>query len=74
MRLGLTLVLGEMLLLGLALAVGRSLLAGLGLNCVYYAHVGSGELHLRPVLNLKDPADVELFHTVALETAMIVKK
>ena len=45
-----------------------------GLNCVYYAHVGSGELHLRPVLNLKDPADVELFHTVALETAKIVKK
>jgi len=45
-----------------------------GLNCVYYAHVGSGELHLRPVLNLKDPADVELFHTVALETARIVKK
>ncbi|MCX6268630.1 MAG: FAD-binding protein [Bacteroidetes bacterium] len=46
----------------------------LGLNCVYYAHVGSGELHLRPVLNLKDPADVELFHTVALETARLVKK
>ncbi len=45
-----------------------------GLNCVYYAHVGSGELHLRPVLNLKDPRDVELFHTVALETAMLVKK
>ena len=50
------------------------LLARLGLDCVYYAHVGSGELHLRPVLNLKDPADVELFHTVALETAKLVKK
>ncbi len=46
----------------------------LGLDCVYYAHVGSGELHLRPVLNLKDPADVELFHTVALETAKLVKR
>ncbi len=46
----------------------------LNLDCVYYAHVGSGELHLRPVLNLKDPGDVELFHTVALETAKIVKK
>jgi FAD/FMN-containing dehydrogenase/Fe-S oxidoreductase len=45
-----------------------------GLNCVYYAHVGSGELHLRPVLNLKDPSDVELFHTVALESAKLVKK
>jgi len=52
----------------------NQMLAGLGLDCVYYAHVGSGELHLRPVLNLKDPADVELFHTVALETAKLVKK
>jgi len=50
------------------------MLASHGLNCVYYAHAGSGELHLRPVLNLKDPADVELFHTVALETAKLVKK
>jgi Fe-S oxidoreductase len=31
-------------------------------------------LHLRPVLNLKDPGDVELFHKVALETAKLVKK
>lgn len=45
-----------------------------GLDCVYYAHVGSGELHLRPVLNLKDPGDVELFHTIALESARLVKK
>lgn len=44
------------------------------LSCVYHAHIGSGELHLRPVLNLKDPADLELFHTMALETAKIVKK
>ncbi len=52
----------------------NQMLDRLGLDCVYYAHVGSGELHLRPVLNLKDPADVELFHTVALETARLVKK
>ncbi len=52
----------------------NAMLKGFGLDCVYYAHVGSGELHLRPVLNLKDTADVELFHTVALETAKIVKK
>jgi FAD/FMN-containing dehydrogenase/Fe-S oxidoreductase len=49
-------------------------LSKLGLDCVYYAHIGSGELHLRPVLNLKDPKDVELFHTIALETAKLVKK
>ena len=52
----------------------RNLLKRYHLECVYYAHAGSGELHLRPVLNLKDPADVELFHTVAVETAKLVKK
>ncbi|MBL6950551.1 MAG: FAD-binding protein, partial [Bacteroidales bacterium] len=50
------------------------LLERFGLNCVYHAHAGSGELHLRPVLNLKNTQDVELFHTVALETAKLVKK
>ncbi len=50
------------------------LMERLGLNCVYHAHAGSGELHLRPVLDLKDPQDVELFHTVAFETAKLVKK
>ncbi len=45
-----------------------------GLECVYYAHIATGELHLRPVLNLKDPKDVELFHTIALESAKLVKK
>jgi FAD/FMN-containing dehydrogenase/Fe-S oxidoreductase len=44
------------------------------LECVYYAHIATGELHLRPVLNLKDPKDVEIFHTIALETAKLVKK
>ncbi|MCK9617139.1 MAG: FAD-binding protein [Lentimicrobiaceae bacterium] len=52
----------------------KAMLDGFGLSCVYYAHIATGELHLRPALNLKDPADVELFHTVALETAKIVKK
>jgi FAD/FMN-containing dehydrogenase/Fe-S oxidoreductase len=50
------------------------LLAKHKLECVYYAHIATGELHLRPVLNLKDPKDVELFHTIALETAKLVKK
>ncbi|HEX7411542.1 MAG TPA: FAD-linked oxidase C-terminal domain-containing protein, partial [Bacteroidales bacterium] len=52
----------------------RLMLDSYGLNCVYYAHIATGELHLRPVLNLKDPKDLELFHTVALETAKLVKK
>jgi len=45
-----------------------------GKSAVYYAHIGSGELHLRPVLNLRDPADVELFHTLGEEVALLVKK
>ena len=52
----------------------RLMLKSLNLECVYYAHIATGELHLRPVLNLKDAGDVELFHTVALETARLVKK
>ena len=50
------------------------MLAKHNLSCVYYAHIATGELHLRPVMNLKDKKDVELFHTVALETAKLVKK
>ncbi len=45
-----------------------------GLECVYYAHIGSGELHLRPVLNIKKDEDVQIMHKVASETAVIVKK
>jgi FAD/FMN-containing dehydrogenase/Fe-S oxidoreductase len=44
------------------------------LECVYYAHIATGELHLRPVLDLKKAKDIELFHTIALETAKLVKK
>ncbi|MCF8308587.1 MAG: FAD-binding protein [Bacteroidales bacterium] len=44
------------------------------LECVYHAHIATGELHLRPILNLKDPKDVELFRTIARETAKLVKK
>ena len=44
------------------------------LDCVYHAHIGSGELHLRPVLNLKDGKDVELFRTIAFDVAHLVKK
>jgi FAD/FMN-containing dehydrogenase/Fe-S oxidoreductase len=44
------------------------------LSCVYYAHIATGEIHLRPVLDLKKKSDQELFHTVALEVAKLVKK
>jgi len=44
------------------------------LECVYHAHIATGELHLRPILNLKDKKDVELFKIIGLETAKLVKK
>lgn len=44
------------------------------LKAVYHAHIATGELHLRPVLNLKDAEDVKLFRIVATETAKLVKK
>ena len=43
-------------------------------EAVFHAHIGTGELHLRPILNLKDKNDVELFRQIGLETAHIVKK
>jgi FAD/FMN-containing dehydrogenase/Fe-S oxidoreductase len=45
-----------------------------GLHSVHYAHAGSGEIHLRPILNLKTKEGNELFHTIAAEIAILVKK
>ncbi|MCX6302215.1 MAG: FAD-binding protein [Bacteroidia bacterium] len=44
------------------------------LSCAYYAHVATGELHLSPLLNLKDPADIEIFRDLAIEISRLVKK
>jgi hypothetical protein len=43
-------------------------------EAVYYAHAGAGELHLRPILNLKKKEDVVLFRKITTETAALVKK
>jgi len=45
-----------------------------GLSCVYYGHIATGELHLRPLLNLRDPEDVKIFRSLAGEVAVLVKK
>ena len=45
-----------------------------GQEAIYYAHAGAGELHLRPVLNLKKKEDLKLFRTIATEVAVLVKK
>ena len=49
-------------------------LKGYGLFCVHYAHAGSGELHLRPILNLKTPEGNQMFRTIAEDIARLVKK
>jgi len=43
-------------------------------EAVYYAHAGAGEIHLRPILNLKKKEDVVLFRKITTETAELVKK
>lgn len=45
-----------------------------GLYSVHYAHAGSGELHLRPIINLKTAEGVRLFRAVAEDSAALVKK
>ena len=44
------------------------------LYSVHYAHAGSGELHLRPIINLKTEEGNQLFRTIAEEIATLVKK
>ncbi|MGZ3853739.1 MAG: FAD-binding and (Fe-S)-binding domain-containing protein, partial [Flavisolibacter sp.] len=44
------------------------------LYSVHYAHAGSGELHLRPIINLKTEEGNRLFRTIAEEIATLVKK
>ena len=44
------------------------------LHAVHYAHAGSGELHLRPIINLKTEEGNQLFRTIAQEIATLVKK
>ena len=45
-----------------------------GLYSVHYAHAGSGELHLRPIINLKEAEGVKLFRAIAEDSAALVKK
>ena len=52
----------------------RQLLDKLRAKCVFYGHISTGELHLRPILNLKTKEGRTLFRTLAQETALLVKK
>ncbi len=44
------------------------------LFCVHYAHAGSGELHLRPIINLKTKDGNRLFRQILQDIAELVKK
>jgi FAD/FMN-containing dehydrogenase/Fe-S oxidoreductase len=43
-------------------------------SCVYYGHISTGELHLRPILNIKTREGRKLFRDIARETALLVRK
>ena len=44
------------------------------IDCVHYAHAGAGELHLRPLFDLRTPAGLKMFRDVATDVAALVKK
>ncbi len=44
------------------------------LDSVYYAHAGSGEIHIRPVLDLKTETGRKQFREVAQRVAALVRK
>jgi FAD/FMN-containing dehydrogenase/Fe-S oxidoreductase len=45
-----------------------------GIDCIHYAHAGAGELHLRPLFDLRTAAGLALFRGVATDVAALVKK
>ncbi|MCZ7546345.1 MAG: 4Fe-4S dicluster domain-containing protein [Anaerolineae bacterium] len=52
----------------------HAMVKGIGRRVVQYAHASAGELHIRPVLNLKDPADVEAMQQIAQASFEMVKR
>lgn len=52
----------------------QDLMATFGQQSVFYAHAGAGELHLRPILDLKKKKDRQLFYDITHDTAALVKK
>ncbi len=47
---------------------------GYGQEAVYYAHAGAGELHLRPILDLKKSGEVKHFRAITTDVAKLTKK
>jgi FAD/FMN-containing dehydrogenase/Fe-S oxidoreductase len=51
-----------------------ALMKSYGQDAVYYAHAGAGELHLRPILNLKNATEVRDFRKITTDVAKLTKK
>jgi FAD/FMN-containing dehydrogenase/Fe-S oxidoreductase len=45
-----------------------------GVKSVYYAHAGAGELHTRPLFDLKTEQGLKFFRGIATDVAALVKK
>jgi FAD/FMN-containing dehydrogenase/Fe-S oxidoreductase len=45
-----------------------------GIESVHYAHAGAGELHLRPLFDLRSPEGLRMFREVATDVAALVKR
>jgi FAD/FMN-containing dehydrogenase/Fe-S oxidoreductase len=45
-----------------------------GIDCIHYAHAGAGELHLRPLFDLRTSAGLAMFRGVATDVATLVKR
>ena len=52
----------------------QKIMESFGQEVVYYAHAGAGELHLRPILNLKTKQGVADFRAITLAVAQLVKR
>jgi FAD/FMN-containing dehydrogenase/Fe-S oxidoreductase len=52
----------------------KEILKRLNLKAVFYGHASSGELHLRPLIDLKTEKGHQLFREIADATAILVKK
>jgi FAD/FMN-containing dehydrogenase/Fe-S oxidoreductase len=52
----------------------NEILTANSLSCVHYAHAGTGELHLRPIINLKTHEGKAQFRLIAEEISTLVKK
>ena len=52
----------------------REMAGRLGADIVYYGHISTGELHLRPIVNLKTAEGRKLFRDIARESTLLVRK